>query len=181
MKRLFFLAAIMISAVSMKAQSSLMFDPGTGIQPGFRHFNHTVDSGSIGKKWFFTKYASISTGFIGFNGGNATFLSAPMGLQINRQLTNNVIAFAGLSVTPAYFHYNRPLYQPAANMNKGFMNVNQFDTYPAAQMGLMYINNERTFSISGSIGVRRSNYNYYQTPFYNPANPAMPGRIPGKF
>lgn len=180
MKRILVLAMMIMSVATIRAQSPLFYGPGTGLQPGFRHFNHTADSGNIGKKWFFTKSVGISTGFIGFSGGNATFLSAPMGIQINRQLTNNVFAFAGVSVTPAYFHYNSPLYQPRANMNKGFMNVNQFDAYPAAQMGLMYINNERTFSISGSIGVSRHSYNYYQ-PFYNPANSTMPGRIPGKF
>ncbi|MBO9634929.1 MAG: hypothetical protein J7578_17595 [Chitinophagaceae bacterium] len=183
MKRIILFATIILSAVMVHAQSPLLFGPSGGMQPAFPHFNQKADTNSLGKKWSLTKYAAVSAGFMGLKGGNANFLSAPMGVQLNRQLTNNVFAFAGVSVTPAYFHYNSPLYQPVANMNmhKGFMNGNNFDVYPAAQMGLMYINNERTFSISGSIGVSRSYYNYYQPSFYNPAHPAIPGKSFNKF
>ena len=169
MIRTILFAAILISAVSVKAQSPLSFGSMNGIQPAFRHFNQVADTNNLRKKWFVTKYAGISSGFVAFNGGSGTFLSAPLGLQINRQLTNNVYAFAGVSVAPSFSHYNSPLYQPGFNKNNGLMNANNFGTYSAAQMGLMYINNERTFSISGSIGVGRSSYNDY-SPFYAPAN-----------
>lgn len=128
-----------------------------------------ADTNKLQKKWFVTKYAGISSGFVGFNGGSGTFLSAPVGLQVNRQLTNNVYAFAGVSVAPSFFHYNSAFYQPGMTKNNSLMNANNFGTWSAAHMGLMYINNERTFSISGSIGVGRSNYNRY-SPFYAPAN-----------
>jgi hypothetical protein len=88
-------------------------------------------------------------------------------LQLNRQLTNNVYAFAGVSVAPSFLHYNGAFYQPGINKSNSFMNANNFGTYSVAHMGLMYINNERTFSISGSIGVGRSSYNSY-SPFYAP-------------
>ena len=52
------------------------------------------------------------------------------------------------------------------------MNASNFGIYPAAQMGLMYINDERTFSISGSIGVSRSSY-YNRSPFYAPDNSSV--------
>jgi hypothetical protein len=48
-------------------------------------------------------------------------------------------------------------------------NANNFDINPAVYMGLMYTNDERTFSISGSIGVSRSSYNGY-SPWYSPGN-----------
>ncbi|THU39520.1 hypothetical protein FAM09_13530 [Niastella caeni] len=152
----------------MKAQTPL-FGTMNGIQPAFRHFHQVADSNNLRKKWFITKYAGISSGFIAFNGGSGTFLSAPVGVLINRQLNNNLYAFAGISAAPAFFHFNSAFYQPGINKNNSFMNANNFDVNPAAYMGLMYINNERTFSISGSIGVSRSSY-YGYSPFYAPGN-----------
>jgi hypothetical protein len=169
MIRTILFAAILISAVAVKAQSPLSFGAMNGIHPAFGHFNQVADTNTFRKKWFVTKYAGISPGFVAFNGGSGTFLSAPVGLQLNRQLTNNVYAFAGVSAAPSFFNYNGAFYQPGINKNNSFMNANNFGTYQAAHMGLMYINNERTFSISGSIGVSRSSYNRY-SPFYAPAN-----------
>jgi hypothetical protein len=169
MTRTILFAAILLSAVAVKAQTPLSFGAMNGNQPAFTHFHQVGDSNKIHKKWFFTKYAGISTGFVAFNGGSGTFLSAPVGLQINRQLTNNVYAFAGVSATPTYFHFNGSFYQPGTNKGNGFMNANNYSINPAVYMGLMYINPEKTFSISGSIGVSRSNYNNY-SPFYTPGN-----------
>lgn len=169
MRRIILFAAILLSAVAVKAQTPLSFGSMNGMQPGFRHFNQVADTNHIQKKWFLTKYAGLSTGFVAFNGGSGTFLSAPVGLQINRSLTNNVYAFAGVSVVPTYFHYNGTFYQPGIGKSTRFMNPNNFDINPTAYMGMMYINDERTFSISGSISVGRSNYNMY-SPYYAPAN-----------
>ncbi|RYY17728.1 MAG: hypothetical protein EOO04_25030 [Chitinophagaceae bacterium] len=52
---------------------------------------------------------------------------------------------------------------PSGNFNKNYTGINngqrnRFGVFSRAEAGLMYINDERTFSISGSIGV--SNYNY---------------------
>ena len=174
MIRTILFAAILISAVAVKAQSPLSFGSMNGMQPAFRHFNQGADTNHLQKKWFVTKYAGISAGFVGFNGGSGTFLSAPVGLQVNRQLTNNVYAFAGVSVAPAFFNYNSAFYQPGINKNNSLMNAN-FGTYSMAHMGLMYINNERTFSISGSIGVGRSSY-YGHSPFYTPVNAPRSGK-----
>ncbi len=171
MIRIILFAAILLSAGAVKAQSPLTFGAVNGMHPAFRHFNQLPDSNHQQKKWFVTKYAGISTGFIAFKGGSGTFLSAPVGLQINRQLTNNVFAFAGVSATPTFYHGTSPFYQPGVNKTNRFMNANanNFDINPAVYMGLMYTNEERTFSISGSIGVSRSTYNGY-SPYYSPAN-----------
>lgn len=167
MIRTILFAAILTSTVAtVKAQTPLSF--GSMDQPAFRHFNSMADSNTLRKKWFLTKYAGISSGFVAFKGGSGTFLSAPVGLQINRELTNNVYGFAGVSVAPTLFHFNSAFYQPGINKNNSFTNANNLSVNPAAYMGLMYINNERTFSISGSIGVSRSNYNNYSR-FYAPA------------
>jgi hypothetical protein len=168
--RFLFAAILLLSAVAVKAQMPLSFG-----QPGYRHFNQVADSNNFQKKWFLTKFAGISTGFVVFKGGSGSFLSAPVGVQLNRQLTNNVYAFANVSVAPTYFNFNSSFYQPGIGKSNGFMNPNKFEINPAAQIGLMYINPERTFSISGSIGVSRSNYYGGAYPIYNPANPALIG------
>jgi hypothetical protein len=169
MIRTILFAAILLSAVAVKAQSPLYFGSMNGMQSAFRHFNQVADTNTLRKKWFVTKYAGISTGFVAFKGGSGTFLSAPVGLQLNRQLTNNLYAFANISVAPSFFHFNNAFYQPGINKNNSFMNASNFGVYPAAQMGVMYINNERTFSISGSIGVSSRSY-YGHSPFYAPDN-----------
>ena len=174
MKRIVLFTAIVISAVAVKAQSPLSFGSMYGMQPAFRHFNQAADPSSLHKKWFVTKYIGMSAGYMAFNRGYGSFLSTPVGLQINRQLTNNVYAFAGVSVAPSFFPSGSIFYQPGMYKNNGLMNARNFGTYSTVQMGLMYMNSERTFSISGSIGVSRSNYNG-ALPFYAPANAPAPG------
>jgi hypothetical protein len=169
MIRTILFAAILLSAVALKAQSPLSFGAMNGMSPAFRHFGQLADSNGVKKKWFITKYAGISSGFMAFRGGSGSFLSAPVGIQLNRQLTNNVYAFAGVSVAPTFFYFNSPFSQPANNKYNGFMNANNVGVYSAAHMGLMYTNDERTFSISGSISVGRYSGNGY-APYYNPAN-----------
>lgn len=173
MTRIILIATILVSAVTVKAQSPLAFGAMNSLQPGFSQFNQRIDTSHLQKKWFLTKYAGISAGFTTFNGGNSSFLSAPLGLQINRQLTNNVLAFAGVTVAPSYFPYINAPYQPGMFKNNGFMTPNSFGTYSTAQMGLMYISNDRSFSISGSIGVGRSDFYGGRSPFYNPATPTI--------
>lgn len=173
MIRTILFAAILLSAVAVKAQVPLSFGYMNPMQPAFTHFNQLGGINTLHKKWYFSKYAGISTGFMAFNGGMGTFLSAPMGLQINRQLNNNMSAFAGVSVAPSFYNFNGAFSQPILNKNNGFMNANHFGGYSTAYMGLMYINNDRTFSISGSIGVSR--YSGY-SPFYAPATSPVSGQ-----
>ena len=165
MKRTILFAAILVSAVVVKAQSPLTF--GSLNQPAFQHFRQLGDSNTHQKKWFLSKYAGISAGFMAFRGGGGSFISAPVGIQLYRELNKNLYAFAGVSVAPSIFPYSSSFYQPAINKNNSFMNTNNFGVYSSAHMGLMYINDERTFSISGSIGV--GSY-YGRSPFYSPAN-----------
>lgn len=172
MIRIILFAAILMSAVAAKAQTSPSFEGMSGTQSDFGHPKQVSDTNSIQKKWFVTKYAGISTGFVAFKGGSSNFLSVPLALQVNRQLTNNIYAFGGVSVVPSLFRYNNVPYQPAVNKNNGLMQTNNFSAYSDAKIGVMYINNERTFSISGSIGVSRGGYNSY-SPFYAPVYSPM--------
>jgi hypothetical protein len=147
MIRTILFAAILMLSMAVKAQVS--------------------DTNHIQKKWFVTKYAGISSGFVAFKGGGGSFLSVPLALQVNRQLTNNLYAFGSVSMAPYIFHYNNVPYQPAIGKNNSLMQTNKISAYSDAKIGVMYINNERTFSISGSIGVSRGSYNSY-SPFYAP-------------
>ncbi|MCO5239806.1 MAG: hypothetical protein M9904_07095 [Chitinophagaceae bacterium] len=111
-----------------------------------------------GKKWFVSRYSGLSSGFVFFNGGSANYISAPIGLQLNRRLNNNWYAFAGVSAAPAYIHFNGSFPSSAATkqgINNGLFKSN-YGVYSGATLGLMYMNEEKTFSISGSIGVQRS-------------------------
>lgn len=146
MIRSILLLTLLTTALTTRAQMPLSL---TGQPLSFRHYYPTTDTTHHAKKWFLTKTIGISTAFTSLGG---TFLSTPVGIQLNRQLTNNVYAFAALTVAPTFMQYNSPFYQ------------NKLATYSAAHLGLMYVNDEKTFSISGSIGVSRNNYNPYYLP-----------------
>jgi hypothetical protein len=146
-------------------------------QQNFINGSHNNDS-SYNKKWFLSKYGGISTSFSFFSGGNATVLSAPIGLQLNRKLNDNLYAFAGISVAPAYINFNRSFLSPDMNKNwqsNSLLRYNNFGMYSRAEMGLRYVNDAKTFSVSGSIGVERNSYPVY--PFYQ-MNGMPPTRVP---
>ena len=120
------------------------------------------------KKWFLTSYTNIGIGLSFFNGRTATVVSAPVGLQLNHELNNNLYAFAGLSLAPTYVNFNHSFLSPGIKTNpvNGFKS-DYFGLYSAVNVGLMYVNDARTFSISGSVGVSRSGYPLYP---YAPTN-----------
>ncbi len=120
------------------------------------------------KKWFLTSYSNVGIGFHFFNGGTATVVSAPVGLQLNRQLNNNLYAFTGVSLAPTYVNFNRSLLSPGNKPYTGAgFKSDYFGLHSSVNMGLMYVNDARTFSVSGSIGVERGTN---PTLFYPPAN-----------
>jgi len=176
MKRIILFAAILVSAVVVKAQMPLTFGNIDPMHPAFRHFRQVADTNTHQKKWIFTKYASVSTGFMAFKGGSASFLSAPIGVQVTRPLNNNLYAYAGLSVAPTYFNFNSPFFQPGINKSNGFMNANNFGVYSAAHLGLMYISDDKSFSISGGISVGRNLYDN-RIPYYTPVNSPVNRKI----
>lgn len=114
-------------------------------------------------------YASIDAGVIVSNGAS-TFISAPMGLMLARPLNNNWAAFASASVAPTVFSmnrlYNDPTRSPFAPNRYG-VNVNA-----AVQAGLIYTNDAKTFSISGSVILERGSYPVYTPPNRSNTHPA---------
>ena len=120
------------------------------------------------RKWSVTTYSNVGVGFSFFNGRSATIVSAPVGLQLNRRLNDNLYAFTGVSLVPAYINFNRPFPSTGFKSYTGAdFKSNYFGVYPSVNMGLMYVNDARTFSISGSIGIQKSNDPIL---LYSPAN-----------
>ena len=162
--RLFFVIAIVFVSASAKAQIALplSFTDYMQQQNVVRHHNFT--NGSANKKWFFTKYVGLSTGINFYKGATATYIAAPAGIQLNRKLNNNFYAFAGVSAAPAYVNFNRAVFASGVNKQfagNNFLQPNNFGVSSRAELGLMYINDAGTFSISGSIGIERSSYSIY--------------------
>ena len=152
--RIVIVSLMLISSAAVKAQTVLPFY--------FTDYLHgKTIAATADKKWSVTAYSGVSAGYTFFNGGGASVVSAPMGLQLNRRLNENLYAFAGVSLAPAYINFNHSfLSSPVnkTNQNNGLFKSNRFDLYSRVELGLMYINDARTFSVSGSIGVQRSNY-----------------------
>lgn len=170
--RVFFVVVMLFFFVTVKSQT--VVSPGFGMYPhnsSLLNNSHLHDSLSS-PKWFFSSYSGLSTSVSFFKGGNASVFSAPMGLQLNRRLNNNWYAFANISVAPSYISIN-PSY--LSGFNKNFSNnrfqQNSLGLYPAASLGLMYVNDAKTFSISGSVSAERG---YYPgMPFYPSNNVAQ--------
>jgi hypothetical protein len=175
--RTILLFTLLLSLTQTKAQRFL---PGSFIDNAYRGSvtNNILQNDSTpNKKWFFSKYSGISTSFTFFKGGSATVVSAPIGLQLNRRLNNNLYAFAGVSVAPAYVNFNQAFMTSDFNkisQNHSLFKSSSLGMYSRAELGLQYINDDKTFSISGSIGVERNNY---AMPFYNQNNNTRPTHL----
>ncbi len=155
------LIAIMTMVTGAKAQ--------TFLQERFINNNYSgsfanyfqLDDSSSSKKWSVNRYSAISSSFMFFKGGNASMIAAPIGLQINRRLNNNLYAFANVTLEPAYVNFNRSFIANGfgkENHNNNLFKPGNLGLYSRAALGLQYVNDERTFSISGSIGIERSTY-----------------------
>jgi hypothetical protein len=172
MRRIFFFILLSILFLSTQAQrylpvGSIGFTPW---QP-FPVYHSLQDSNQQNQKWYFSKYAGVSLGYTFFNGGGATYLSAPVGIQLNHPLNNNLIAFAGVSAAPTFFSFSHSFTDPAfykSYPHSYLPNTYSFDMNTRVEMGLMYVNDAKTFSISGSIGIERSSYPFFPPERVNP-------------
>lgn len=164
--RVILFIATLLSFTTVKSQTIVPF--GAPAYSGISFLNSPQTHDSLSKsKWFLSSYSGISTSVSFFNGGNATILALPMGIQLNRRLNNNLYAFANVAVAPAFVSLNPSFINTSNNKNymgNPFMS-NSFNVYPSVSLGLMYVNDARTFSISGSISAERGSYPilpYYQ-------------------
>lgn len=176
--RIILLILASISFLSPKAQTYLPFGSvNYALFHPFPNFVVTGDSSKVNSNWYFSKYVGVSTGISFFNGSSATFFEVPLGLQLNHPLNNNLVAFAGAYVAPAFYNFNNSFMN--ASLNKSYPgtiypNAYGFNVNSRVEMGLMYINDAKTFSISGSIGVERSSYPVFPTNGVNPKRQQQP-------
>lgn len=153
--RIMFVVMMLTFSLIVKAQTVLQASNINHLQQQSFTVNNRFKDSALNKKCSVNKYIGLSSSFGFFYGGNATVLAVPVGLQLQRRLNNNWYAFAGASVAPAYTSFNKSFL--SANVNK-FPTSKRLDIYSRAELGLMYVNDQKTFSISGSIGVERSSY-----------------------
>jgi hypothetical protein len=147
---------------STKAQTYLPVSSMNFMQwQPFSAYHPYSDSNHLNQSWYVTKYLGISAGFGFFNGTGGSFISAPVGLQLNHTLSNNLIAFAGVSVAPTFFNFSSSFTNPSYPGN--MPNAYGFGLNSQVNLGLMYINDAKTFSISGSVGVDRYSYPVFPT------------------
>ncbi|MEO7120220.1 MAG: hypothetical protein ABIY62_03950 [Ginsengibacter sp.] len=174
--RIVLLFASFFFVVGVKSQSTLPAGNVDYLQSANRMDNTSVHDSIAPHKWFFSTYQGLSTSVLFFKGGSASVVAMPLELQLNRRLNNNFYAFAGIGVTPSYINFNRAFINE--NLNKAYsdnmLSPYGFDMHPSVSLGLMYINDARTFSISGSISAERTS-GYPLMPYY-PANNA--GKMP---
>ena len=174
--RIIFTLFAIIFATTLKAQTDLPFSLQNNLESNTFSRNINLHDSIAPKKWFISSYSGISAGYTFFRGGGAGYFAAPLGLQLNRRITNNVYAFAGVTVAPAYVNFNRAFL--STNINKenpfnSYYQPNNLSIYSSARVGLMYINDARTFSVSGSFSVGRSSYPL----FYNNQNSKKPNNF----
>jgi hypothetical protein len=156
-----------ILLVSLAAQTPFAFG-NMSYMPGgtFNNYKYQGNNNNFDKKWTLNKYAALSAGYIFSNGISSSYISAPFGLQLNRRINNNLYAFAGVTVAPVYLNVNSAYLAPGYNniypMNSQLTSKG-LGMYSGVQMGLTYVNDDRTFSISGSINIDRSTYPVYPT------------------
>ena len=160
-------------AIAARAQTPL---PVTTMdyarQGAFNYARITNDSNGLQKKWSVSMYSGITAGVGFLNTGAVAFLPVTIGLQLNRRLNNNLYAFAGVAAAPAYFYTNLSFNN--ADYKNNFMtmpglNANQLGINTRIQAGLMYVNDAKTFSVSGSIGISNGSYPFHQVTQKQPA------------
>ncbi len=158
--RLLFVFVLMMFVATLNAQLYSPYDSFNYIQRHVFANSLRLNDSIPNKKWFVSKYVGVSTSFSFYRGGSAAIVSAPLTLQLNRTLNNNLYAFANVSIAPSFvsFNNNNFLNTNIKGMPNNSFNANGFGMYSSASVGLMYVNDARTFSISGSISVERSSY-----------------------
>jgi hypothetical protein len=161
---------LIIASLSFLYPKAQTYLPAGSMNAGLFHpftgYNIPGDSSNANRKWYFSKYVGVSTGFSFYNGGSTTFFEVPVGMQLNHPLNNNLVAFAGVYVAPSFYSFNNSFMNSSLNKSypgNMYSNAYGFNVNSRVEMGLMYINDAKTFSISGSIGVERSSYPVFPT------------------
>jgi hypothetical protein len=146
---------------------SLTINPFTSMMmPSFQDYEK---SKQLNQKLVASHFAMVSTGYVFYPGANAFYVSAPIGWQLTRQLNKNLYAFGGVYAAPTWTSFNTAFMNSPYNKSyPGAMYPNNyFSINPGVYMGLMYVNEAGTFSISGSIHAQNGGYPVYPAPSRN--------------
>jgi len=125
----------------------------------------TADNPNHG--WQVRPYATVSAGYL-FLGGGISYLSAPAGLMVYRPLNHNFTGFAGVTIAPTVFNMSRLYTDQLVNPLYPGNRFTVLGVNAGIQGGIIYTNDAKTFSISGSISVERGSYPMYIPPRNNP-------------
>jgi hypothetical protein len=162
-------ALVLISCLFTQGQSHLPIPTtayGYGSGFGFVPWANPVPtgvllSGNPNQKWQIRPYGSLSLGYLFLNGGGSPYLAAQTGVALIHPLTKNVSAFGAVTATPTIFSINRLYTDPAMGASNNFSRGYNLNLNTGIQAGLIYTNDDKTFSISGSVGVERGSNPYY--------------------
>lgn len=130
-----------------------------------------VLTGQWKKRWQISTFGSLSLNNGWFNRGSFAALAVPVGMQLTHQFNKNWYAFGRLSAVPTFFNFNTAFNGSVFNKvhpGNGLFNSSTFGVYPKAEAGLFYINDQKTFSISGSMFIDRGTNLFY--PSYGVGN-----------
>jgi len=124
------------------------------------------------QKWQLRPYASLQAGYTFFHGG-ISYLSVPAGVALFHPLNKNISAFAGVSAAPVAFSISRLYTGPAINESYpgNFSRPYGLGLNAGIQGGLIYTNDAKTFSISGSVELERGSYPVYPSYKENTKHP----------
>lgn len=170
--RLLYFFILPFFAINVQAQVPLNGSSHNYIEGSYNRINLNKYDSSSPKKWEITPYAGITSGYSLFNRNTAYLVGTSLGIQLGRRLSNNVYAFAAVSTTPMYINFDQAPFPPVQNKFNtlnSFYQPGIFSMYSSASMGIMYINSEKTFSVSGSISVGSSSYPGYLINHWNNA------------
>jgi hypothetical protein len=150
-----------------RAQTHLPIGGRWGITPWQPYVPYSMlANDNPNQGWQLRPYASVSAGYL-FLGGGISYVSAPAGLMVFRPLNHNFTGFAGVNVAPTVFNmsrlYSDQLTNPAYRGNR----FTGLGVNAGVQGGIIYTNDAKTFSISGSISVERGSYPAYIPPRTN--------------
>ncbi len=153
-----------VAFLTPRAQTHLAPAAGWGYTPWQPYLPYSLmTSGNPNRTWQLRPFASVSAGYM-FLGGGISYVSAPVGLILYRPLNNNFTAFAAGTVAPTAFHFTSLYTTPYGNPGYPANNLTGVSVNAGVQGGIIYTNDAKTFSISGSISVERGSYPVYSTP-----------------
>jgi hypothetical protein len=157
------LLTLLVSTLLLRseAQKYVPLDPMIGLSPAlsFTPYTFGPEVGQV-RHWQVRPFTTFSGGYVFSTRGYANYLSAQTGWMLLRPLNNNISAFAGISAGPTLYRIGST---PFSN------NIGGLNLTAGVTGGLIYTNDARTFSISGSVSVERYSY-----PAYAPARATYP-------